>query len=144
MKFFIIIALALSSFTAKATPNMDPITPVVLESFQNTFRNADEVNWTESKYFFKAEFLFNGQYVSAFFTKGGYLIATAKNLVFSELPLGLQINFKESYNDFWITDLFEMTKDGETTYYITVENADQKTVLQSSLNNWSVFDKKSK
>ena len=144
MKFLLFIMVTLSSFAAKSAPKADPITPVVLESFQTTFREANEVNWTESKYFFKAEFLFNGQYISAFFTKGGLLIATAKNLVFNELPLFLQINFRESYNDYWITDLFEMTKDGETTYYMTLENADQKLVLNSSLNCWNVFDRKNK
>lgn len=143
MKLLFLMIMTLALGTARgAAP--DPISRVVLESFQNNFRNVDEVSWAEGKYFFKAEFQFNGQYVNAFFTKNGYLAATSKNLRFTELPLQLQLDLKGSYTGYWISDLFELTREGSTSYYITLENADQKIVLESFGNDWSLFNKSSK
>lgn len=48
-------------------------------------------------------------------------------------------------NGYWVSDLFEVAKNGTTSYYITLENADTKLVLQSTGgSNWSEFKKEKK
>jgi len=51
---------------------------------------------------------------------------------------------KRNYSDFWISDLFEVNSNGETNYYITLENADKKITLRSSDNEWNQFSKSPK
>jgi hypothetical protein len=58
------------------------------------------------------------------------------------LPINLQTSLKKSYDNYWISDLFEVAKYDNTSYYITLENADTKLVLKSNGgSNWSVYDK---
>jgi hypothetical protein len=54
----------------------------------------------------------------------------------------LQTELKKDHANEWITELFEMSHDNGTDYYITLENADNKTILKSSNNStWSVYKK---
>jgi len=50
------------------------------------------------------------------------------------------MDIKEKYNDFWITDLFEINSDNQTTYYVTVQNADGKVSLKSTdADTWETY-----
>lgn len=128
--------------TARANDKEKGVTPVVLQSFQNTFTTATEVGWSltqESLY--KAQFTLNAQSVTAFFQADGTMVALTRNLTTNELPISLQVNLKRDYTNFWVTDLFEIANDEGTNYYITVENADTKVVLKSSSMTWTTFQK---
>ena len=50
-------------------------------------------------------------------------------------------SLKKKYEGFWISDLFEASKNDSTNYYITVENADTKIILNSSGTGWNVYNK---
>jgi hypothetical protein len=52
---------------------------------------------------------------------------------------------KTSYKEFWITDVFELSKADEEAYYITIENADYKTILKSTNSrDWMIYKTTSK
>jgi hypothetical protein len=56
--------------------------------------------------------------------------------------MALQSNLRKDYSDYWVSDLFEVVKNGRTEYYVTLENADKKIVLQSSgSNEWEEYRK---
>jgi hypothetical protein len=68
-----------------------------------------------------------------------------RNISSLNLPLKLQGKIRSDYAEFWISDLFELSDNDGTHYYITVENADSKVLLKSSDNtDWSIFKKMSK
>ncbi|MEI2740668.1 MAG: hypothetical protein V9F01_17980 [Chitinophagaceae bacterium] len=75
------------------------------------------------------------------YSENGELIGLTRYLSPADLPLALQANLKKNYEGYWVSDLFEASKNDGTNYYITLENADSKTVLKSSGNNWSVHNK---
>ena len=145
MKVLFVLIMFLASYAAGSTPgNQGPVHPAVLESFNNAFRNAEEVNWTESKEFYKAQFRLNCQHVFAFYAKNGSLIATTRNMLFTELPVILQTSLEELQNGYWITDLFELSNDEGTNYFITLENADTRLVLRSNKSDWDIYQKRLK
>ena len=41
--------------------------------------------------------------------------------------------------NYWITDLFEITDNDQTSWYVTIESADQKIVLKSNGGKWRVY-----
>lgn len=131
--------ISLSSFA-----NPENVTPRVLESFNSSFKQAKEVDWSVGENFYKATFLFNGQYVSAFYNEGGSLLALTRNISSAQLPLTLQTNLKANYQDYWISDLFEIADTNGTSYYVTIENSESKLVLQSSGSDWTTFQKQRK
>ncbi len=142
---FILLTVLSSMFTTATFAADGKVSPEVLESFNSTFANAKEVDWTVSDKFYKAHFALDGQYVTAFYNIDGEMMAITRNISSRQLPLTLQTSLKKDYNNYWITDLFEVANNEGTSYYITLETADAKVVLKSNNNSaWSTFQKTKK
>jgi hypothetical protein len=141
----ITLALAFSLISFSSFANDITVTPAALQSFKTSFKDAKEVNWTVSENLYKANFQMNGQYVTAFYNAEGDMIAMTRNISSLQLPLSLQTSLKNGYENFWISDLFEMADENGTSYYITVENGDNRIVLKStSGSDWSTYKKQRK
>jgi hypothetical protein len=72
------------------------------------------------------------------------MLGLTKNISFTQLPIFLQANLKEVQENTWITDLFELSNEDGTTYYLTLENANEKITYRSVKNEWTLYQKKSK
>ena len=139
-KVIMLLAITISTLSAFATE--EKVNQKVLHAFQSEFTSAKDVKWVTTPDYFKAEFLFNDQHVSAFYNTDGELLGITRNITSLDLPMNLQTGLKKSYADFWISDLFEVTRSDSTGYYITLENAESVIVLKASADNeWSVFKK---
>jgi hypothetical protein len=139
-KIIIMLAVAISSLTAFASDKN--VSSNVLNAFNKEFSGAKDVQWTSTNDYYKAEFVYNGQNVNAFYKSDGNLLAVTRNISSLQLPINLQTNLKNNYNNYWITDLFEVSSNDGTSYYITVEKADSKVVLKSDgSGKWDVFKK---
>lgn len=126
-----------SSFASETT-----VAPSVLKSFKNQFTTAQEVDWTVTKTLYKAQFSINGQYAIAYYEADGTMVAVTRNISSTQLPIALQGKLQKNCENHWISDLFEVTNEEGTTYYVTLENADEKIVMKSSNNtNWNNFKK---
>ena len=141
-KIIIMLAIAISSLTAFAGD--ENVNSTVLNAFKKEFAGAKDVQWTSTDNYYKAAFVFNGQNVTAFYQVDGELIAMTRNISSLELPISLQTNLKNNYSKYWISDLFEISNNEGTSYYITVENADSKIVLKSDNTKWNTFRKMTK
>lgn len=139
---FILLATLTSLFSQAETPT--DVTATVLRSFESTFKGAKEVDWSVTTSYVKAQFALDGQYINAFYNHDGNLIALTRNVTANQLPVMLQANLKKEIGNFWISDLFEVSNDEGTSYYVTLEDADCKTVLKSTDNKSWVTYKKSR
>ena len=137
-----LLTLAIAVCTLSAFASEKNVTSVVLNAFNNEFTTAKEVEWTAGKGYYKATFMYNNKYVFAFYSTEGELLGLTHYLSPVDLPLSLQNNIRKDYNDYWVSDLFEVVKDGTTSYYLTLEKADKTIILQSSGGNeWSTVKK---
>ena len=143
MKPLFILMLTVSSFFSTASNAADIVSPKALKAFEKTFTNATEVAWTITENYYKVEFLLSGQTINAFYNEEGKLIGVSRNISSLQLPIILQAEIKKEYSNYWITDLFEMSNDDGAEYYLTIEDADNKTILKSSVgsNYWMVYQK---
>ena len=141
-KIIVTMAIAISSLSAIAMDGS--VNQKVLDAFKIEFATASEVEWTIGSDYYKASFNYNGKYVFAFFNDNGEMLGMTRHLSPLDLPLALQGNLKKNYEGFWISELFEAVKSDETSYYVTIENADNTIVLQSSGNSWNVYKKTKK
>jgi len=138
----IIMALAITISTVSAFAGEKEIDPKVLESFKTEFATAKEVAWSAGSNYYKAEFIFNSQYVTAFYGLDGELIGLSRFITSVDLPLSLQTGLKKNFSDYWVSDLFELTKKNSTSYYITLENADTQLMLKATADEgWVVYKK---
>jgi hypothetical protein len=137
-KMILTLAIAISSLAAFA--GEEKVSKKVLDAFKTEFTSAKEVDWTVGKDYYKAAFTYNEKHVFAFYNMDGDLLGITRYLSPVDLPLKLQMSLKKNGNGYWVSDLFEVAKNESTSYYITLENADTKTVLKSTGgSDWEVF-----
>lgn len=142
-RIILTLAIAFSSFAVFAKDTK--VSNAVLNAFNSEFVDAKDVQWSSGTGFYKASFTYNDQYVTAFYGFDGQMLGVARNISSLDLPLNLQSSLKKDYSGRWITELFEVSNEEGTHYYITLEQADSKITLKSSNGSkWSVYKKSTK
>ncbi|MDB5207794.1 MAG: hypothetical protein JWR72_2869 [Flavisolibacter sp.] len=147
MKFLLVaITAVLSIINTKASASDEiKVSAAVLASFNSSFKNVSDVAWKTTSNYYKADFAMNSQYVTAYYDATANLIAVTRNISSVQLPVTLQTALKKSYEAYWISDLFELSDENGTSYYVTVENGDAKVTLKSTqTNQWTVYQKSRK
>ena len=130
--------IGLSAFANKG----EEVSKQAVNAFTKDFAGARNISWEQTNQFVKATFTINDEVMCAFYTNGGELQAVVRNILSDKLPINLLASLKKEYNGFWISELFEMASDDQTTYYVTLESADKTLVLRSvGTNGWNVFSK---
>ena len=142
-KSILILAMLLTTIVGSSFANRnDDNKNRAAASFKQDFASAKEVTWENGKDLVKATFKLNDQVMFAYYSESGELMAVVRNMVSGQLPINLLTNLKKNYQGYWITDLFEVSASNESSYYVTLESADNVIVLKSSgLNKWEVFQK---
>ena len=144
MKKFItaaVLSTVLLVNAAFANKNED-INFKVETAFKQEFGQAKDVSWLKTDNYYKASFKMNGNLLTAYFTSDGEMMGIVRNILSTQLPINLQASLRKEYDGFWITDLFEFSKQDSNGYYVTIENADKIITLQSTDgSSWSTFNK---
>ena len=144
MKPVLILVTFLSVFFNSTKASDDLVSPTAQQSFKRSFVQAKDVRWVKRDDFYRVDFQLNSQYITAFYSPEGKFVAATRNVTSEQLPMLLQTHIKKHHADYWISDLFEFSNDQEVTYFLTLENADVKLVLQSSGNYWNVYQRTTK
>jgi ABC-type cobalt transport system substrate-binding protein len=144
--FLSIAAMLVLGASAFAAGGDDNVNQQAVSSFKKDFTNASNAVWEpRDGGLSKATFSFNGQVLFAYYDSNGNLQAVVRNIVSDQLPINLVASLRKEYGDCWISDLFELAANGQTTYYVTVENGDKKVVLKSSGSEyWETYSKEKK
>lgn len=123
----------------------EKVSPKVLASFKAEFSTAKDVTWETGNNYFRAAFSLNGQRVFAYYTVDAELVSIARYISSLQLPINLFTKLKNDYSKYWISDLFEVSNTDGVHYYVTLENADTKLVMNSSNGaNWATYNKNKK
>jgi hypothetical protein len=143
-QIMLVLTIAVLGFSA-AYAGEETVPASVKNALKAEFVHAQDVTWTQSAKFFKADFSLYGQEVTAFYSLKGDFLSVIRRLSLSELPLPLMRAFREKFAGHRVKEVCEQSADGSTTYYIRAENETTVTVLKSFYGNeWTVFDKKKK
>jgi hypothetical protein len=144
IKTFAIVAMLLTFSSSYATPT-DDSNGTVKVAFHKDFKKAELMATEVKATYTKLTFKLNDVVMYAYYSDNGELLAVCRNITSNQLPIQLLLEVKKNYSDYWITDLFELTGDGASNYYITLENADNSVTLRSTgSNSWDVYNKKTK
>lgn len=139
----IIIAAAflLVAFTQSFAADVK-VSPSVLRTFQTTFSNASDVQWTTADVLYRAEFTVEGERAIAFFSmENGSLVATSRYITVQDLPSVLRSSLKTRAAGANIMEVFEVHSNGALNYYVTIRQDDKKVILKSDSIKWSVYKK---
>lgn len=122
--------LTLISSTAFAGKN-EKFNPAE-NTFQNEFRGATEVKWQEGKDVIKASFALNGYHVEAYFSYTGELLGSARNVIFTQLPLAVVKEINTHYGSAPVYDIIEYNAGAETFYQMIVELPTKKLQIRAA------------
>jgi hypothetical protein len=138
----LLLTVGIGSSFAAPTENGNEI---VIASFHKEFRSANVLTVETRKEYTKVTFNLNGIVMFAYYSENGELMAVVRNILSTQLPIRLLMDLKQNHADYWITDLFEMDSNGQTIYYVSLENSDSKVTLRSgNTTSWETYHKENK
>lgn len=145
-KTILALAVMLTTGLTSAFANIgEEVNKSAVSSFNKDFLSAKNVSWQQQKNYAKATFSLNNHVMYAYYNDQGELLAVVRNVLSDQLPIHLLTEIKNNYSGYWISDLFEMATEDQTTYYVTVENGNEKLILKSQgLDQWSTYKKEKK
>lgn len=134
--------LAVSFGAVNANPASGEVDARVLGAFKKEFATAKDITWTLAPNYYQASFVYNEQHITAYYNTEAELLGMARFVSPVDLPMALQADLKKNYQSYWISNLFEAATSEGTTYYITIEDADQTVVLKSdNARDWDQYKK---
>ena len=143
MKKIIMLAIVLTTITVSAFANNTyGINQKVLNSFGKSFNHVEDARWETVNNLYKVTFKSAGKEMYAYYNSDGDQVALTRNISLDQLPLTLSSDLREKFAESWLTDLFEISTNGETAYYATIESATHITILKADgASGWSTFKK---
>jgi hypothetical protein len=101
----------------------DPVDAKVLDEFNKTFKNAENVTWSTSEYTYEVRFNQNSVTSRITYDKSGNIIRTMRYYTEEQLPLLIVTKVKNKYSDKKIYGVVEVSSEDGTYYHITLEDA---------------------
>ncbi|MEP7255847.1 MAG: hypothetical protein ABI666_08710 [Ferruginibacter sp.] len=147
MKKFKTVLTAIVMLFASSAFAMGPenVSPKVKAAFENDFSKASKVNWEKTSDFYFASFTLNNVKVDAAYNEEGELIGTARGISAEQMPLNVSLAIAEKYDGYKVDKTaIELTYEGQTRYYITIENENQALKLKCYSNADLEVESKSK
>lgn len=134
----VILIAGLSSASAN---NPAYVNKRVSSAFQAEFTHAKNVSWVESSKYVMAKFSLNNNILFAYYNPDGSFIGVIRNILTTDLPENLRRTIKKDYGSYWVSELFRMDTDQESSYYIRLENGAESIVLSSDgAEGWKIFN----
>lgn len=121
-KIFLAVLVIGCSFFAKA--NEEP-NEKVLDAFNKTFPSVEEVSWSENDHSFDVRFKQNQTVTRVTYDKAGNIVRTIRYYKEEHLPILVLTRVKQRFSGRNIYGVTEVTKEGETSYHIVLEDAKQ-------------------
>ena len=122
----------------------EPVDQQTSAAFHSDFTGATNAVWQKGEGYLKVTFSINGSVLFAYYKPGGELMAASRNISSSQLPLRLLTELKKDYYTYWITDLFELSVNNSTEYYVTLENSIKKKILRAAGSEWEIYERENK
>jgi len=139
----LMMGVSVSAFAAKNDDGA--VNQLAVRSFKKDFNGASNIIWEQRDTYTKATFSLHGQVLFAYYNGNGDLQAVVRNITSDQLPISLLSSLRKEYGNCWISDLFEIVSDDQTSYYVTLEDSDKKVVLKSQGTEfWNEFKKEKK
>jgi hypothetical protein len=131
--------LLLAAFTHAFAGDDQGVNKATAASFSRDFQKAKLMNWQKQQNYSVATFNLNGQIMMAYYNQDNLLVAVLHHTTVDHLPILLIRDIKKNYADYWVSELFEAVANGESHYYLVLENAD-KTLKLKSVNStdWEI------
>ena len=127
----IVMLIASSAFAMDG----DNVSARVSAAFKHDFSQAGKVTWVKNSDFYFASFLLNNVAVDAAYNEAGELVGTSRKISKEQLPLIVSMEISRQFKSAGLTGpVYELTFEGQTNYYLTIQNDHQQINLKCYSN----------
>jgi hypothetical protein len=134
-RLFFTVSLAACLFSLSAFSSEKNF-PDALNSFYKTFKNAQNVNWTEVDDMLRIGFTLNGRQEFAYYSNDE-LVVVATEIKVEELPITLKKQLS-AYGSYTVSQVYELAKNDVKEYCIVMDSSSKHLVLKGK-KNWKVY-----
>jgi len=114
----------------------------LLQTFKQTFPDAQQVKWMEQEDKYTVNFKENGILTKIDYDKEGNFISSLRYYTEKNLPINILVKLQKRYADKKVFGVTEMTTDAVVDYYIKLEDASNWITVKSNADgNMSVVEK---
>lgn len=103
--------------------------PDALNSFYKTFKNAQNINWSQVDDMLRIGFTLDNRQQYAYYS-GEELVVVATEIKAEALPEALKQQLAKDYKGFVISQAYELNKDGAKEYCVVVDDASRHITLK--------------
>jgi hypothetical protein len=138
------VALSAGAFATEGfnDPGYFTISEKMLNSFKQTFPDAEQVKWLESTDRYTVNFKENGILTKIDYDKDGNFISSLRYYSEKNLPINILCRLQKKYADKKVFGVTEMTSESVVEYYIKLEdNENWITVKSNAEGNLQVVEK---
>ena len=137
----IVIALCIITLSSFNSLFANSVPGPVEHSFESVFGRNTDVAWSESNGLYKASFTIGSERVIQFYNSDGDEVAVAQYLGIAKLPAALQADLKNYTAEYTVTELFEISDELGSSYYVTLTGKEKSIVMRSAGNSWKPYSK---
>jgi len=132
-KLFIAALIVVAAGTSAFAADVFKVDYKVKTSFEARFAGAQNVVWSAKEAYIKAAFTIAEEKVEAFFDGEGELIGLSRKVDLKKLPLNAIQKIKKDYASYQVSEAIEFDRDGDKSYYVSLEDGAKKQILEVSL-----------
>ena len=114
----------------------DLVPVTLMQSFFETFTNAQDVKWEKRNGYNIASFTRENIKQSAVYSEAGQLIAVARQINEKEISQKLKADLTERFEGYFATTILDMKDDNGITYFATVTNGKKELILKAGRSKW--------
>ena len=141
----VLTAIVMLFATSAFATDGDNVTAKVAAAFKTDFSQVNNVSWEKTSDFYFATFQFNNITVDAAYNEDGELVGTARKIAFTQLPLNVTLQLSKKFGEYKVAaEASELNYEGQTSYYLTVENDKQVVKLKCYSNGEIDVESKTK
>ncbi len=137
----IVLLLATTAFATDGVK----VTAKVVAAFREDFSHASSVSWKMNSDFYFVSFQLNDVSIEAAYNADGELVGTARSMDVDQVPLAISMELAKKYSGFTISaKVTELNFEGQTSYYIDVQDNTQVLSLKCASNGDISVDHRTK
>ena len=136
---FLVIGIAAVMASERAD-----VDPKILSAFQKEFSFAKNAKWEVKENLTQVNFLINDQAVMAWYNSGAELVATARNILYSQLPISVIRALEKEYAGADFFGITEVDHNNETYYQLRADEKNKRYLLKASQSGDIIVLKKIK
>src|SRR5215203_6816194 len=130
--FVTLLALLTIGITRTLAGPATNVDPKILSAFQKEFSFAKNVKWEEEGNLARVFFSLNDQAITAWYNPNAELVTTARNILYSQLPISVMRSLDKEYSGADIRVITEISRNDETYYQIQAARQGKKFLLKAN------------